>query len=363
VAGNDETESKTTVPQRLAGPVKAIVLDANIFGGDVEPRMGEILKWSSACARNEAELWIPEVVCWEWAQRVTARDRDVVAGQEAHNRRLIQWGFEARPVPIPLDVEDVVEAIERAGAVVVRTTPAAALEGLRDQVLGIGAGSSKKLIKTGAADGSWVRSVIERNGGALEGVVIVTGDGAAIEGVCERVGIDSPAVVAYLHRLQHLLSPEPADAAQEETFSAAINGLLDEFASGTGSRTLQSLADMGSGFWFDPELPLEFTYEWEHQQSAVEALGGFALHGDIIFDAWSRSVTGAMSVPCAIEETYTRQDRWGGSVEYSIVNYEGTIKCHPIVFLDDEGNPLPIDDLGEVDLEVEQNSIDIVAGG
>ncbi len=44
----------------------AVVLDTSSMGGG-NLSLSALKEWAGRCAANDLELWIPEVVLWEWA--------------------------------------------------------------------------------------------------------------------------------------------------------------------------------------------------------------------------------------------------------------------------------------------------------
>ena len=89
---------------------------------------------------------------WELAQRVLSAVTEIEANLRAHNTRRTKWGAELINAPDPVNLEDVIEAVRSAGAVVVPVDEATCRQALQDQVLLEGPGSRKQGVKTGAAE-------------------------------------------------------------------------------------------------------------------------------------------------------------------------------------------------------------------
>lgn len=334
--------------------VRAIVFDANVFGKDVEPDVRTIELWASACARNEAELWIPEVVAWELASRVVEEAATFRESVSAHNRRLRKWGMNPCPIPIAIEVDEVIEAIEQAGAVVVETPADAALAALKDQVLQEGAGSRKGGTKTGAADSAWIRAVLEQNGGS-EGLLIVTGDSSAVEKTCDAVGIDRPQIAPHLGGIRHLLAETSEPTAEQHADFGAIvkNTFTNEDFAGPD---LTALADLSRpGNWWSPETGLD-PFEWEHQESFVTP-NGASVVGPVTIDGWTGSLAGTVQLDALVEEQYARQDQFGDHAEYVAVHYPAHV-CGELTIFPEAADESYFSDLVTLTLDQDQLYVD-----
>jgi hypothetical protein len=133
------------------------------------------------------EILVPEPVVWEWAEHLY---RDVATARTPYVEALAAAraaGVQVRDNPVSdelADVESTVAALQKAldeivGVRVLALSdyPAAAMEGLRDQVLQLGAGRTKKDVKTGAADSTAFRLLASHwaKYGMVD-VVLVSGD-------------------------------------------------------------------------------------------------------------------------------------------------------------------------------------------
>ena len=317
-----------TMPERI----KAIVLDANVFGKDVEPNVTTIEKWSDACASHDAQLWIPEVVVWELAQRVLSAVTEIEANLRAHNTRRTKWGAELINAPNPVNLEDVIEAVRSAGAVVVPVDEATCRQALQDQVLLEGPGSRKQGVKTGAADSAWLRSIVLHNGGTFEELVIVTGDAEAVSKVSSSLKIAEPRRAMHLGELRHLLDEvKPATTEQVEAYRLAVEGAVRGPEATT--QDLVELANLSWRWnWWNPPLPSSFFSVWEHQDSSLSRVIEIGVVGAPEFDSWSSSTTGRIQLTVSVEDQYARQDEWGELPEYRAVAYEALLEAEVTVY-------------------------------
>lgn len=322
-------------------PVMAIVFDANVFGRNAEPNLDTIARWAGACLEHDAELWIPEIVVDELAQHAVETSNTFLSDLRSHNRRRREWGFPPIAEPKPFDEHDVRNAIEATGARVIELAGEDAVAALKDQVLQRGVGSRKKGTKTGASDSAWVRSVLRENGGDTRGLIVVTGDTAALISTCEELEVDPPRRAKHLGEIHALLEPErPISNELRERFRQWALGLFDLSDPDIGY--LKTLAQLDRRSWWSPPTDREFNYEWEHQDSFLE-LEDVEVVGDPVFDSWSSTLSGVIRFRCRVEDQFARQDAWGDYPEYSALHYPGVITVVASVFVTDTG--LEFDDL------------------
>lgn len=177
---------------RIPQTVQAIVLDTN-SGARGMLDLGSLQQLIDVLDDQEldTEIWIPEPTLWEWAQHAHELIADISSVVRKHEKSLQRSGIESF---VDLDdeftLEEIVELLEdkladlyrESGAEAIRVLrlvdfPAAAAEGLRDQVLLRGAGRRKNGIKTGAADSTSWRLLADAAGRyRLSDVVLVTRD-------------------------------------------------------------------------------------------------------------------------------------------------------------------------------------------
>lgn len=323
-------------------PIRAIVLDSNVFGKRAWPNVKAIAQWAEACARHDAELWIPEVVVYELAQHAVEAHAKFRITYEAHRRDVKKWGIEADGPMSPIDTDDIWSAIESAGAVIVPLRGEDARDALLDQVLLRGAGQRKSHVKTGAADSAWVRSVIAHNDGDAAGLIVVTADHHALKPTCHQLGVDVPRHVANLGELPHLL--DESDVATEPFASLFSSWVQDHFVDrvhrgsrGEPGEDMKSLADIGfSNRWNLPAAPDDGYEAWEEQAMSLSTVHSAEVLGDIEHDRWSGSLSARVELEVEVEEQYARQDPSGHRVEYSARRYPARVRGTVQTFLDGE---------------------------
>lgn len=223
-----------TVPAGPATPamraLTAVVFDTNCMpGGTVH--VDKIRQWARTCSRFGVKLWLPEVVLWELWHHLDVRIAAGVQAVRAYNKTLTLLEMDPAPEPRRVSREELRELLCSAGARIIPIDPEDALEALLDQVAQRGPGSTKSDVKTGAADSAWLRSVHRHNGGTFEGLLLVTADGGAVDGIVELLGGTAPAVVKHLGELNAHFGTEPATGDERERLKVALAtymGQLDQ---------------------------------------------------------------------------------------------------------------------------------------
>lgn len=155
---------------------KAAVLDASYLDKG-RLNIGDIERLAAGLKARGAELWIPEVVVLEFAVHAW---EDLTAERQMH-KRLRQAGLAEVPPLCDLDSAQVADELLKKCAdipnvIVIGLTGESAMAGLRDQILGTGPGSVKTGVRTGAADSTWVRGVLDRANNELRSVVFLSRD-------------------------------------------------------------------------------------------------------------------------------------------------------------------------------------------
>ncbi|WP_157535928.1 hypothetical protein [Microbacterium sp. Root166] len=184
------TERNREIPQ----DVQAIVLDTN-SGSNGFLNLEQIRELVDVINAQElvVEIWIPEPALWEWAEHAHNLALTTKKTTEAAARRLDASGVEGfAEVAYTWSIAELVEHLEEKvtdfwlddgrQAVVVLDLgnhAEAAVAGIRDQVLKLGAGRTKsdkgQAVKTGASDSaSW--RLVEAAADSLGRVVLVTAD-------------------------------------------------------------------------------------------------------------------------------------------------------------------------------------------
>ncbi|OZD68898.1 hypothetical protein CH263_08340 [Rhodococcus sp. 06-1059B-a] len=178
--GSDRTEDLAADAPRIAEDVgevddepaliQAVVLDANIHRGNFTAESVEGL--ALRLAVHGIQLWIPQQVIWEWSAHAVDQAKEI----RVNMRRLAATGLpglakasEALPED-PIQVAEAITAHLDRMPNVARVPPygESAIEGLRDQILAIGAGTRKTFgtgekkqhVRTGASDSAMTRDAV-----------------------------------------------------------------------------------------------------------------------------------------------------------------------------------------------------------
>lgn len=158
-------------PEEPAGadPVHArfVVLDTNMSGHKGEFDASWVKGLAARLAAQGVQLWVPQVVTWEWADHAAATQAEVLPGL----RRLDRLGIPGMPGPPTktLTRTEIASAIEEtlrrmSNVEVVPVHGGSAIQALKDQILLTGPGVRKDGVKTGAADSALVRDSTEHIG-------------------------------------------------------------------------------------------------------------------------------------------------------------------------------------------------------
>lgn len=194
--------------ERVRQPVEWVVVDTNVLGAG-RLQIDQIEGLADELLYVDVEVVVPEVVIWEWAEHARA---DLVGLEETARqlrKRLGRAGLDdlhpaasvgASEIP---GVQEIVErmrarleALPNVG--VLPTTPEAALDGLRSQVLQRGAGRRKPAVdgtKTGAADAAWVYDALRLAGGDSARLAFLTKDSDPAS-ACRALGVEPPRTFA-----------------------------------------------------------------------------------------------------------------------------------------------------------------------
>lgn len=158
-------------PEEPAGadPVHArfVVLDTNMSGHKGEFDASWVQGLAARLAAQGVQLWVPQVVTWEWADHAAATQAEVLPGL----RRLDRLDIPGMPGPPTktLTRTEIASAIEEtlrrmSNVEVVPVHGGSAIQALKDQILLTGPGARKDGVKTGAADSALVRDSTEHIG-------------------------------------------------------------------------------------------------------------------------------------------------------------------------------------------------------
>lgn len=152
-----------------ADPVHArfVVLDTNMSGHKGEFDALWVQGLAARLAAQGVQLWVPQVVTWEWADHAAATQAEVLPAL----RRLDRLNIPEMPVAPTktLTRPEIASAIEETlrrmpNVEVVPVHGGSAIQALKDQILLTGPGARKDGVKTGAADSALVRDSTEHIG-------------------------------------------------------------------------------------------------------------------------------------------------------------------------------------------------------
>jgi hypothetical protein len=194
-------------------PERAIVLDTNAFPVGPRAFRKPLLSLESLRALAEdaeaegVEIWLPEVVVWELADHAAEYYAQQYAPWSATARRLGGTGL-VIAVPTELTASEIHEQTAAAvGSVpnvrVVACRAESARDGLRDQILQTGPATRDRGVKSGAADSTWVRDIVDEANGAT-GFHLVTADSDPAA-LFRRLGLRPPTVHTSLRHLRTAL--------------------------------------------------------------------------------------------------------------------------------------------------------------
>ena len=200
--------------ERVADRLRAVVLDANCMSrGRIN--LDRLRQWADDLHSESIELWLPEIVVWEWAEHSAADRAAATSAYEVSRPGLIAAGFDL-PVIEELSPEQAAQVVMDAIAavhenvVVVTVDGSSARAALRDQILQLPPGSKVStkdkrtpLVKTGAADGAAVRSVHAHAAGSSD-YAVVTRDRHWRE-IYEGQGWEVPLIYQSLEDLRKAL--------------------------------------------------------------------------------------------------------------------------------------------------------------
>lgn len=177
--------------------IEAVVLDTNAFSGGEFSRP-TLEAWAREARAAHIEIWLPEVVVWELASHAAERREAARQGVELSRKALQAAGIEPPDFPA-MTREEVLEIVTAEisqvdGVTILKCSAEHAMEGLKDQVLGRDPVEVKKGVKTGAADGAWLRSALDV-AADLEGTIILVSSDRLTLARIDKWGMGEPMVV------------------------------------------------------------------------------------------------------------------------------------------------------------------------
>lgn len=202
---------------------KAAVLDA-CYLPEGRLNTGDVERLASGLAGRGGQLWIPEVVVLELAVHAW---EDLRSNRQTHNK-LRRAGLPPDQAPANLNSGEIADQLLKTCAaipnvVIIELTAESAIAGLRDQILGTGAGSVRDGVRTGAADSAWVRDALECADNDPHAVVFLTND-RGVERAARALGHSvgdmqiwkTAGAVAEHEMLDRFFGPAPVSPAPAE---------------------------------------------------------------------------------------------------------------------------------------------------
>ncbi len=234
--------------------VEWVVVDTNVLGAG-RLQIDQIEGLADELLYVDVEVVVPEVVIWEWAEHARADLIDLEENARQLRKRVGRAGLNDLHPAVSAagsEIPDGQEIVERMRARlealpnvrVLPTSPEAALDGLRSQVLQIGAGSRKPSAggtKTGAADAAWVYDALSLAGGNPARLAFLTKDSDPVR-ACRLRGVEPPRTfgsrVAVVSALRELI-----EGVRRELLRELAGYVLDEVADETRRQSLARSLD------------------------------------------------------------------------------------------------------------------------
>lgn len=204
---NDQDDGSEPTPSTGAIQPGAAVIDTSFFAAG-KFKSGLVEKLADRLARRNVKLWIPQQVIDEWATHAFEAYKEV---QSAYSKLGDLTTIAGGPPPF-LTARDFATYIDQQ----CRTMPnveileldgQCAVEAIRDQVLGEGAGGRKNGTRTGAVDSSIVRDALRRVDNNPEQIVFLTDNDGDFQRALEALGHSEFLSAKNTQRLFHKLSP------------------------------------------------------------------------------------------------------------------------------------------------------------
>lgn len=227
--------------------VTRLVLDTNAMrGGQFDT--AQLSQWVAALGEGGVDVFIPEVVVWEWAEHAAAAHASLAAAIRGFNVDPVL--FATPSVPDEVSREELVVRIRQAVRWPVRVwSPPVELwrEALVDQVLLVGVGERKEGVKTGAADAvvlACVSEQVEERRGA-EPVLLATNDRRLRRACIDQFDDDVLFVSGTRDLLRKLIEFRPAE---QELFEAVDESLRELISYGRESELNDALQTFTMGY-------------------------------------------------------------------------------------------------------------------
>ncbi len=212
-------------PTTAAIHPEAAVIDTCFFGaGNFKPDHVETL--AGRLARRDVKLWIPAQVIDEWAIHAF----EALEELQAAYTKLGDLAIAGTPPP-PITARDVAAHIDQQcrampNVEVLSLNGQCAVEAIRDQVLGEGAGGrSKDGTRTGAVDSSIVREALRRVDNHIDDIVFLTKNNDDFKSAVNALGHNHFPAAKDTFQLFRKLSPP---VHPKHTVEAARQTIIDQ---------------------------------------------------------------------------------------------------------------------------------------
>lgn len=198
--------SEPTPPTGSIHPAAAVIDTSFFAAGKFKSELVE--KLASRLARRNVKLWIPHQVIDEWATHAFDAYKEV---QTAYSKLGDLSTIAGGPPPL-LTARDFAAYIDQqcrtmSNVEILELDGQCAVEAIRDQVLGEGAGGLKNGTRTGAVDSSIVRDTLRRVDNNPEHIVFLTDNAEDFQRAVEALGHSEFISAKNTQRLFHKLSP------------------------------------------------------------------------------------------------------------------------------------------------------------
>ncbi|WP_433755828.1 hypothetical protein [Nocardia sp. CA-135398] len=208
------------LPKPMRWVPTAVVIDTNLWGrGTLDiTRLRDLAR---RLAKLRVKVWIPTQVVMEWA-RHAVDDIELIIPSWTSLRRA---GLVDDRLPLSQDISvmlnQLLEAVNAVDNVtVLPMNGAAAVAGIRDQILRTGAGTVRQGVRTGAADSSWVRDALIAANNEPSRIVFLTKNSKDVYGTMQRLGISTEDI--YVRPEHRLLDSIAAVANASEQMTAIV---------------------------------------------------------------------------------------------------------------------------------------------
>ncbi|WGX96843.1 hypothetical protein [Nocardioides sp. L-11A] len=164
----------------------AVVIDANLWHKHLN--VDRLAAHAARLQKSGIDVWVPEQVALEWAEHAHEEIQQI-----AERWKKPEVAGICGPLPGPSSIHDVVATVIEIlqsipNVKVIEMTGAAAIAGIKDQILKTGSGKRENGVKTGASDSSFVRDALAAAGDDPSKVLFVSGNTRDIEAAAAAAG-------------------------------------------------------------------------------------------------------------------------------------------------------------------------------